>query len=598
MMKSEISMKLTQKEKVARLQHAVINCSVEELSAIYKELGTVEMTAPALGLACRFRGLDMVKALVEQGAVFRFSSTRRIEQQYGCYIGRHYGNYRTNYFLYLLRAFDENLKGAFCFKGMTLTQCAEREAGDPLPVLSDAERIAVLRYLMKNKEKISFQPEEMLYYAIFFEDTAIVEELNRQNVEFLEIRVQTIVDGASAMNPYWLEYVTMTGQADNDAYLNIMRQIAEKLKGKQFHYTENIYEMTKRRFHNAEIFAFFLAHFKRDKMKKYQIIRGLIEVDAVESLMRVEQEGWLNAPKKRDEMIDYATQNGKAEALAWLLDYKNRTANFAVEQEKAEQKLMRELNAAPDSVTALKRLWSYRKREDGTLMITNYKGKETEVTVPKRIGKGVVTAIGKGAFSGTLYNPKVTDEQKMQHKEIIKVILPDTIQLIGEGAFSEMTSLKEINIPIGVQEIGAYAFKGSCSLKSLIIPATVEKIGKDAASYCNSLEKVSLGEGIKDIGQGAFWHCKNLREVRISQSVQWLSARVTACDLYHCEQCASAFECRYKNTKNTGRALLSIFEYRKKLTIIGPKGSPMETYCKEKHVRYKISDIDREDCAE
>lgn len=32
-------------------------------------------------------------------------------------------------------------------------------------------------------------------------------------------------------------------------------------------------------------------------MKKYQIIRGLIEVDAVESLMRVEQEGWLNAPK-------------------------------------------------------------------------------------------------------------------------------------------------------------------------------------------------------------------------------------------------------------------------------------------------------------
>ena len=95
----------------------------------------------------------------------------------------------------------------------------------------------MLRYLIENKEKVSFQPEEMLYYAIFFEDTAIVEELNRQKIEFLEIRVQTIANGASAMNPYWVEYITMTEQADNEAYLSIMEQISKKLKGNQFHYT-------------------------------------------------------------------------------------------------------------------------------------------------------------------------------------------------------------------------------------------------------------------------------------------------------------------------------------------------------------------------
>ncbi len=580
-------MEASQKEKAAQLQHAVINYSVEEISKRYEELGSVEMTAPALGLACRFRGLGVVKALVERGATFRFSSTRRIEEWYGCYIGRNSGNYRTNYSLYLLRVFDEDLKGAFCFKGMTLAQCAEQEVGESLPILSDTERVAVLRYLIENKEKVSFQPEEMLYYAIFFEDTAIVEELNRQKIEFLEIRVQTIANGASAMNPYWVEYITMTEQADNEAYLSIMEQISKKLKGNQFHYTENINEVTKKRFSNTEIFMFFFEHFKRDKIKKYQLIRSLIEENATGALMRIEQEGWLNVPKKRDEMIDYATQNGKTEALAWLLDYKNRTANFVAEQEKADKKLMRALNAAPNSVATLKQIWSYRKREDGTLMITNYKGKETEVTVPEKIGKGIVTAIGKGAFSGNFYNPKATEVQVKQHNEIVKVILPDTIEFIGEGAFSKMASLKEINIPIGVREIGAYAFHGCDSLKSLTIPKTVEIIRKHAVSFCPNLEKVFLGEGIKEIGEHAFWRCKNLCEVRVSQSLQWLSMENTD---YHCEQCASASNCTYRKTNNIGRDLFCIFEYRKKLTIIGPKGSPLETYCKEKHVRYRIDD--------
>lgn len=70
-------MELAQEEKAARLQHAVLNSSVEELGIIYNEFGEIEMSAPALGLACRFRGLDVVKALVEKGATFDFPSTKK-----------------------------------------------------------------------------------------------------------------------------------------------------------------------------------------------------------------------------------------------------------------------------------------------------------------------------------------------------------------------------------------------------------------------------------------------------------------------------------------------------------------------------------------
>ena len=80
-------MEFTQEEKAARLQWAVINSSLEELSKECEELGYVEMSAPALGLACRFRGLDVVKCLVNAGASFDFPSTEEAGETYHCYAG-------------------------------------------------------------------------------------------------------------------------------------------------------------------------------------------------------------------------------------------------------------------------------------------------------------------------------------------------------------------------------------------------------------------------------------------------------------------------------------------------------------------------------
>ena len=100
-------MEIAQKEKAALLQRAVINGSEEELSKIYDALGYVEMSAPALGLACRFRGLDVVRLLVRKGASFGFPSTKEAAETYHCYIGTKKGDYRTNYSVYLLKAFGK-----------------------------------------------------------------------------------------------------------------------------------------------------------------------------------------------------------------------------------------------------------------------------------------------------------------------------------------------------------------------------------------------------------------------------------------------------------------------------------------------------------
>lgn len=589
-------MEIAQEEKAARLQHAVINSSVEELSKLYDELGYVEMTAPALGLACRFRGLAMVKALVERGAVFDFPSTDETEAKYGCYIGQKYENYRTNYSLYLLSAFRGGLKGACCTKGMKFAQNAKRDTGKPLPFLGDEERVNVLDYLLANQEKISFQPEEMLFYAIYARDTVLYETMKKHGITLSGRRVQALTKGGMATDGYWYEYGAMTKKLADEDYLGVMERLAAELQGKPFYYTDKMYDITSSRFVDIRIFEYFLSHFRQEKMKKYQIIRGLIDQDALDALPVIERAGWLGTPKKRDEMIEYASGNKKTEALAWLLDYKNRTADFAAEQEKEEKKLMRGLNStmSPDSVAALKKIWSYKKQEDGTLVITSYKGTDLEVTVPEKIGKSIVTAIGKGAFiaSGgrifiTVY---ATPEQQRHRRQIQKITLPGTIRHIGVGAFGEMAALREINIPDGVEKIEKQAFFACASLQAVSIPDGVEEIGEQAFFECGSLkeitvpgsvrcvggmafarcdqlEKACLCEGVEEIGERVFYNCGHLREVHIPQSVQCLR---TATDRY-------------------GYGGYEVFSDCPDVTVYCPDKSAAAAYCREKGFRFENS---------
>jgi len=514
-------MELPQEEKAARLQKAVINSSVEEISKLYDALGDVEMSAPALGLACRFRGLAIVKALVGKGATFDFPSTKKIEETYNCYIGQKHGNYRTNYSMYLLKAFGKELK-IFCLKGMAMEQSAKREDGESLPFLSDEERAAVLKYLMENREKIAFRPEELLYYAIYFRDAVLVKELKKQNVKISDIRINIITDGAAAMNSYWFEYVLLTERLADEDYLAVMQQLAVELDGKLFHYTGHIYEITKRRFRDFKVFEFFFSHFKKDKMNQRDIMCDLIREGILEAMPLVEAEGWLALPRKRDEMIAYASEKSQTEILAWLLDYKNRTADFAAEQEKAEKKMMRELNMAPDSVAALKKIWNYRKGEDGTLVITNYKGSEINVTVPEKIGKNTVTAIGNGAFAGSpnSYNGCAAAEQVKHHSKIVGITLPGTIRSIGKWTFMSMFALREINLPEGLQEIGAYAFDQCSSLKSIHIPSGVNEISKGAFERCTLLQDITISDGVKEIGDYAFGNCSALQSITIPGTVE------------------------------------------------------------------------------
>lgn len=142
---------------------------------------------------------------------------------------------------------------------------------------------------------------------------------------------------------------------------------------------------------------------------------------------------------------------------------------------------------SPASVAAMRKIWRYKKREDGTLVIYGYMGEASDVTVPEKIGKAVVTEISK------------------------------------------------------------LAFNGCNTIKQVIVPGTVKSIGKRAFFHCSVLEKVTLCEGVVEIGTQAFGACDNLVELRIPQSVERLLTAEEETGKCNPAKCDTYYSCKNRS---------------------------------------------------
>ena len=563
------NLNMSKVETVEQLENAVINNTPEEVRELYKSLGDVEFSARALGIACRFRGVEMVKALCECGATFDIPKNEEVEKQFRVYSGVKYENYRSDFSLYLLNI-TKHIPGACCCKGLKLVKQLARQDNIKLKQIPDSERAEVLKYLCENAEKLSFRPSEMLLWAIYSRDEFIFSELKKLGVKLLEKRIDTMTTGGPSTGLYWYEYCSLTEDLTNDNYLPVMEKLAAELNGERFHCTEKLFELTKSRFSYPQIAEFFFEKFEMDRLNKTNILRGIIDSDSTAILPFAEKSGWLDNTKRRDELIEYARKNGHVECTAWLLDFKNRTADLAAEQAKAEKKINAELNASPNSVLMLKKIWSYKKREQGDgLVITEYKGSATEVTVPETIGKSTVVEIGNGAFAGGsgwgggVVVTYVSPAQQALRRTITKITLPKTIKVIGVGAFADARSLRSIEIPDGVEEIEPFAFYLCGSLEEIIVPGSVKRIGGYAFGRCQNLKRIKFCEGVLEIGVCAFEYDDNLEALELPRSLKRLVDE----------------QSRYT----------MLYALNKTLPVICPKGSYAENYCKEKGISFKNS---------
>ncbi len=491
-------------KKTKKLEYAALNLSPKEIAEVCAEVGKLEYSARALGLACRYRGVDCVRALAEGGADFHAELTN--------YMVETYESYGYDFSIMLLDNFPKQTV-PYLMITTEYKESVKCEGDKTLAPIGFDKRVEVLDYLCENREKVEFDPGELLYYAILFGDKRMTEELEKRGAEFSDYRKKMLTDKGERKDLYiW------TGLLENLSEKNfvpVLSQITKRLDGVKLHCTDGIYFACEDKLLKVENLEFYFENFDKPKINKIDIMRKAVYRNRTEPLEYAAENGWLKQPKKRDELIEYSQKKGRTECTAWLIDFKNRTADLAAERAKAEKQTERELNAAPDSVTALKPLWSWKKREDGGLVITGYKGNKTEVSVPPKIGKDTVTALGM-AFSPAA---RVTNEVSDFRETITRVTLPETITEICDDAFLGCIALESVNIPKSVVKIGKGAFELCRALREADIPEGVAEISDNAFHHCNSLEFVSIPESVKKIGGGAFWYCCTLERVHIPNGV-------------------------------------------------------------------------------
>ncbi len=295
--------------------------------------------------------------------------------------------------------------------------------------------------------------------------------------------------------------------------------------------------------------------------------------------------------------------------------------------------------------------------EDGEITIDVYLGSEKEIEVPSVIDGKPVTKFGSYAFDNCyeltsitipesvttieentfhdcikLYeitispdNPTYVSSEGMIYSKdmqtlvvcaegrIGKIQIPDTVQQIGDNAFSRCTSLTQIIIPDNVTKIGECAFYGCTSLTNINIPASVIVIGPEAFSDCTNLRDISISsdnpefaaeagilynkkmtaviccmsgisgsvtvpDGVKTIGAHAFDGCDRITSLTLPEGV-------TEIGTY-------AFDCVWDLSMITiPETVTSIGKYAipsYKIVIYCNEGSYAQTYAVENEISYVL----------
>ena len=489
----------SEKAKVDILEETVCKGTAEDLKDVLETYKTFEITARALGLAARYRGVAFLQILMDHGATFRYSDTTSMRTKYHAIQRTAGGEYSTLYYLMVVPekldlTFDPNF-GAYGYDYSPMTGVSEMGVTPELEkqTLPMAERLACAKFLIDHRKRLSVSADELLFWAITTAEIPFADALMDMGVTLdttppsyysswgdITTYLEMITEGGRTV--YWTNYLYTLSELKKTELLPVLERLQRlaSAQGKQILISQKLFDEAK---WNDASLTFVLRNADVSKINQKKALEQAVAANAVGALAVMAEAGWLQQSAKREKLITFARDGKHREALAWLMDYKNRTADVAAEAEREERKLMQELTQDPNSAAAMKKLWSTKKLPDGTLAITSYKGSEEAITVPAQIGKTKVTVIAEYAFSCWADRCKNRDERE---------------------------KIRSVTVPEGITTIEDKAFCACYGLESVTLPASLERVGSAAFWNCDHLRDVTLGSEKTLLAWNAFLGCDAL----------------------------------------------------------------------------------------
>ena len=120
--------------------------------------------------------------------------------------------------------------------------------------------------------------------------------------------------------------------------------------------------------------------------------------------------------------------------------------------------------------------------------------------------------------------------KEVKESKIKKLIIKEgitTTQKLRLGLFS---NLKEINLPNSLVEIADCSFMSNRKLQKIIFGKKTKIIGTNAFSDCTSLTNIELPETVEQIQDGAFSECSRLKRIVLPKNLKEI-------DIYALEHC-------------------------------------------------------------
>ena len=184
-------------------------------------------------------------------------------------------------------------------------------------------------------------------------------------------------------------------------------------------------------------------------------------------------------------------------------------------------------------------LWTYTVLDSTTAALGSgdadymtYLGDDTDIVIPSVIDGYTITEISQNAFYG--------------YFQLETIVIPDTVETIGDCAFSYCDALTEINIPSSVLMIGSEAFVGDYELNLITLPdnglftisTSFYETGyfNDPANWVDDTlcignyliqaspdaTSVTVPSNVKYAVAGAFLGCENMQSVTLPSNLEKL----------------------------------------------------------------------------